>query len=139
MSVALVSLVAGLVVGYVGQRTRMCFVGGLRDVILVGDRELLKGLVAFAVTAWVAFPVAHAVAGGGARFFLGAWPDLWTALLGGGVIGAVSVGANGCPLRQHVMVGQGGLTAAAYVVGFLVGAAVFHALVPWAGAWFLSL
>ena len=63
MSVALVSLVAGLIVGYVGQRTRMCFVGGLRDIILVRDRELLKGLVAFAVTAfaWMA-PAVTAVA-----------------------------------------------------------------------------
>jgi YedE family putative selenium metabolism protein len=135
MSVALVSLVAGLIVGYVGQRTRMCFVGGLRDVILVRDRELLKGLVAFAVTAWLAFPVAHAVAGGGARFFLGAWPDVWTAVAGGGLVGVLSVVANGCPLRQHVMAGQGNVSAMVYLTGFLAGACVFHLFGPTLVAW----
>lgn len=135
MSVALVSLAAGVIVGYAGQRTRMCFVGGLRDFILVRDVELLKGLAAFAVTAWVAFPIAHAVAGGGASFSVGAWADVWTVGVAGGLVGALSVGANGCPLRQHVMAGQGGLSAGAYVAGFLAGSAVFHAITPWLVVW----
>jgi hypothetical protein len=43
----------GLVVGFLAQRSRMCFVAGLRDWILVRDTELLTGLFAFLATVWV--------------------------------------------------------------------------------------
>jgi uncharacterized membrane protein YedE/YeeE len=43
----------GVTVGYLAQRSRMCFVAGLRDYILVGDRELLNGLFSFLLTVWV--------------------------------------------------------------------------------------
>jgi uncharacterized membrane protein YedE/YeeE len=59
---ALFTLIAGIVVGYLGQRSRLCFVGGLRDLILVRDTTLLKGVLAFALTAWVAFPLASRLA-----------------------------------------------------------------------------
>lgn len=52
MRLALLSLIIGLILGYLAQRSRMCFIGGLRDMILVRDTELLKGATAFFVTAW---------------------------------------------------------------------------------------
>ncbi|MFN8455191.1 MAG: hypothetical protein U0401_11080 [Anaerolineae bacterium] len=58
MTPALATLVVGIIVGYLAQRSRMCFIGGLRDFILVRDNELLKGVIAFFVTAWLAFSVA---------------------------------------------------------------------------------
>src|SRR5262245_65090059 len=63
MSAAIATLVAGLVVGYLGQRSRMCFIGGIRDFILVRDGYLLRGLIAFGLTAWLTFPVMAAVGG----------------------------------------------------------------------------
>ena len=51
------TLLMGLVVGYLGQRSRMCFIGGIRDFILVRDRHLLKGLFACGLRAWLALPV----------------------------------------------------------------------------------
>ena len=45
--------VLGLVVGYLAQRSRMCFVAGFRDFLLVRDRELLRGFFAFVATIWV--------------------------------------------------------------------------------------
>ncbi len=60
MTPALVTLIVGMIVGYLAQRSRMCFIGGLRDFILVRDHELLKGIIAFFVTAWLAFSVAGA-------------------------------------------------------------------------------
>jgi uncharacterized membrane protein YedE/YeeE len=57
---ALVTLAIGAVLGYLAQRSRMCFIGGLRDYLLVRDAELLKGAAAFFVTAWLAFSVAGA-------------------------------------------------------------------------------
>lgn len=58
MTPAIATLIVGIIVGYLAQRSRMCFIGGLRDFILVRDNELLKGVIAFFVTAWLAFSVA---------------------------------------------------------------------------------
>ncbi len=58
MEPALVTLLMGVILGYLAQRSRMCFIGGLRDFMLVRDKELLKGVAAFFVTAWLAFSVA---------------------------------------------------------------------------------
>ncbi len=44
---------SGLFIGFLAQRSRMCFVAGFRDFLLVGDRELLNGLFSFLVTVWV--------------------------------------------------------------------------------------
>lgn len=55
---AIATLAVGIMVGYMAQRSRMCFIGGLRDFILVRDTELLKGVAAFFVTAWLAFSLA---------------------------------------------------------------------------------
>jgi uncharacterized membrane protein YedE/YeeE len=43
----------GLLIGYLAQRSRMCFVAGVRDYILVRDSELVLGLVSFILTIWV--------------------------------------------------------------------------------------
>jgi hypothetical protein len=43
----------GIIVGFLAQRSRMCFVAGFRDYLLVRDRELLLGLFAFLVTIWI--------------------------------------------------------------------------------------
>ena len=61
MEPALVTLVMGIILGYLAQRSRICFIGGLRDFVLVRDTELLKGAVAFFITTWLAFSVAGAL------------------------------------------------------------------------------
>jgi hypothetical protein len=43
----------GLIVGYLAQRSRMCFVAGFRDYLLVRDSELLLGFFSFVVTIWL--------------------------------------------------------------------------------------
>jgi uncharacterized membrane protein YedE/YeeE len=124
--VAATTLLIGFVIGYLGQRSRLCFIGGIRDFILVRDTDLLKGLLAFAATAWLLFPVA--------RLLTGAPQDLLPAdaigtvltLAGAAGVGYVSTLANGCPFRQHVLAAQGVASSIAYVIGFLAGAVVFH-------------
>ena len=37
MTAAVATLMIGLILGYLGQRSRMCFIGGIRDFILVRD------------------------------------------------------------------------------------------------------
>jgi YedE family putative selenium metabolism protein len=43
----IISLVVGLIIGALAQRTRMCFVGGWRDLFLVKDTYLFSGIAAF--------------------------------------------------------------------------------------------
>ncbi|MBN1836593.1 MAG: hypothetical protein JW820_12135 [Spirochaetales bacterium] len=51
----------GVTVGYLAQRSRMCFVAGLRDFILVRDRELLNGLFSFLLTVWILTSIFYAL------------------------------------------------------------------------------
>ena len=123
MTAAIATLVIGTILGYLGQRSRMCFVGGIRDFILVRDTFLLRGLIAFGLTAWIAFPLF----GTFQRFV---FPDTVTILLtviGGFGVGFFSTLANGCPFRQHVLAAQGTRSSIAYLAGFFGGALIFHA------------
>src|ERR1044071_9073009 len=69
MIVSITSLAVGVIVGYLGQRSRMCTIGGLRDYVLVRDTDLLKGVLALLVGAWVVFgarrPLVESEAGDG--------------------------------------------------------------------------
>jgi YedE family putative selenium metabolism protein len=49
----LIALIVGLVIGVLAQKTRMCFVGGWRDLSLVKDIYLFSGIAAFFVGALV--------------------------------------------------------------------------------------
>jgi uncharacterized membrane protein YedE/YeeE len=127
---AIASLVVGIVIGFVGQRSRMCFIGGIRDWILVRDTFLLKGLIGFVLVGWVLFP-AFAALGGAAVPEFGR-PGLRVVLFtvaGGFGVGYVSTLANGCPFRQHVLASQGTGSSMVYLAGFFSGAIVFHTVV----------
>lgn len=129
MTAAMATLTIGVLLGYLGQRSRMCFIGGVRDFILVRDTYLLKGLLAFGVTAWVAFPiVALFVEPRGGESASDAVTVALT-IAGGFGVGFVSTLANGCPFRQHVLAAQGVRSAIAYLAGFFAGAVIFHAAV----------
>jgi uncharacterized protein len=137
MTPAIVTLVAGVVIGYLGQRSRMCFVGGIRDFILVRDGYLLRGLAAFGLTAWLAIPLMAAVGGAGVGPF--SQPDVVTIVLtaiGAFGVGYVSTLANGCPFRQHVLAAQGVVSSSSYLAGFFAGAVIFHV---WAAPLLLRL
>jgi len=191
----LVTLTIGILLGYVGQRSRMCFVAGLRDFLLVRDTELLRGLLAFFVTAWLAFSVAgffgllnsptpaptasssthmtsppgmladepvpahgiatayaasgsvapirhqrsastgpHADWSSGAQAFLRAslpYSDSYLLLTVAAAfcLGLLSVLANGCPFRQHVLAAQGISSAVYYLLGFYGGVLVYDRFV----------
>jgi hypothetical protein len=122
MTAALATLVIGIILGYLGQRSRMCFVGGIRDFILVRDTYLLRGLIAFGLTAWLAFPLL----GGSLPFGLSDTVTVLLTVLGGFGVGLISTLANGCPFRQHVLAAQGVTSSIAYLAGFFAGAIIFH-------------
>ena len=127
MTAAVATLVIGVVLGYLGQRSRMCFVGGIRDFILVRDTYLLRGLIAFGLTAWLGFPlVGLLVSARPGPFAVADAVTVALTIVGGFGVGYFSALANGCPLRQHVLAAQGVRSSIAYLVGFFAGAVIFH-------------
>lgn len=127
----LVSLVAGLIVGALAQRTRLCMVGGIRDVVLFKEWKLLLGFVAILASALICNVILGAVTGG-TYFSLGfagqpiAHTDgIWN-FLGMLLVGFGCVLLGGCPLRQLVLSGEGNTDSALTVIGLIVGAAFAH-------------
>ena len=53
--IVIVTAVIGLLLGFFGQRSRICFIGGWRDFFLIRDTYLLKGFFAFLITAAILF------------------------------------------------------------------------------------
>lgn len=126
----LMSLIAGLFVGAVGQKTRFCMAGGIRDVVLFKDWNLLSGSIAVFVAALVGNLILNAIVGGFFNLGFAGQPiahsdGLWN-FLGMALVGLGSVLLGGCPMRQMVMAGEGNSDSAITVVGLLLGAAFAH-------------
>ena len=126
-----ISLIAGLFVGALAQRTRLCMVGGIRDVVLFREPKLLMGFGAILVSALVCNLILNGV--GEATFFhlgfkgqpIAHTDGLWNCL-GMLLVGFGCVLLGGCPLRQLVMSGEGNSDSAVTVLGLIVGAAFCH-------------
>ncbi|MGB4667246.1 MAG: YedE family putative selenium transporter, partial [bacterium] len=119
------SLAAGLVVGALAQKNRLCMVGGIRDLVMFRDWHLLSGFLAIfvaALAANLAFgtfnlgftgqPIAHND---------GLWNFLGMVLAG---VGSVLLG--GCPLRQLILSAEGNIDSVITVLGMAAGAATAH-------------
>lgn len=132
MHAALVlSLGAGLVVGAIAQRTRMCMVGGIRDLVLFRENKLLLGFVAVFAAALVTNLVLTAATGhpffklGFAEQPIAHTDGLWNTL-GTFLLGFACVLLGGCPLRQTVLSGEGNSDSAVTILGLAAGAAFCH-------------
>ena len=121
---ALVALAIGLLVGIIAQKSRMCFAGSIRDIVLLKDFRLISVISGIFVVmlvynlitnnfAFVAFgPVAHA-------------QTLWN-ILSMYAVGFAAVLLGGCPLRQLVLAGTGSSDSVITVLGMFVGAGLAH-------------
>ena len=126
-----ISLIAGLIVGALAQRTRLCMVGGIRDAVLFREWKLLLGFLAILVSAFVVNLILGAATG--TAFFnpgfagqpVAHTDGLWNAL-GMFLAGFGCVLLGGCPLRQLVLAGEGNTDSAVTVLGLMVGAAFAH-------------
>ncbi len=152
VELGLVTLIVGLIAGFVGQRSRFCSVGGFRDFLIARDTTLLLGVVALFAAAWLTFPLVEAYEtltaptvveqseglGGLDPLAVeddtdllsdeGGWPGMTLAaviFVGGIGVGAVSTVAGGCPFREHVLAGQGSRQAVFYLIGFYIAALAF--------------
>ena len=118
------SLGAGLIVGALAQRSRMCFMGAWRDIYLVRSGYLMSGLVAALLGAMVF----NIILG---QFNLGFWGEaegvinnhLWN-FLSMALVGLAAALLGGCPLRQLILSGEGDTDAGATVLGLFAGAAL---------------
>ena len=122
---AFFSLIAGLAVGAAAQRTRLCMVGGIRDVVLFGDTKLLSGFAAVFAAALAANLVLGLFNPGFSAQPVAHTDGLWNAL-GMLLCGFGCVLLGGCPLRQLVLAGEGNTDSAVSVLGLMTGAAFAH-------------
>jgi len=120
-----VALLAGLVMGAAGMISRLCFVAGIRDSVLVRSFSMLGAFVALIVAGIVGNlifgsfnlgfedqPVAHTA-------------HIWN-FLGMLMVGLCSTLLGGCPFRQLVLAGSGNSDSAVTVLGMVAGAAFAH-------------
>lgn len=125
-----ISLVVGLVVGWLAQRSRFCTIGAIRDLIMTRDSHLFLGVVSFVVVALIAnvatghFHPGFVIAEGTPQP-VAHTDHLWN-FLGMVLSGLCFTLAGGCPGRQIIMSGEGDGDAGVFVVGMLVGAAFSH-------------
>ena len=126
-----ISLIAGLIVGALAQRTRLCMVGGIRDVVLFREPKLLMGFGAILVSSLICNLILTAVTGtsffhlGFAEQPIAHTDGLWNCL-GMLLVGFGCVLLGGCPLRQLVLSGEGNSDSAVTVLGLIAGAAFAH-------------
>ena len=121
----LISLAAGLIVGALAQRTRLCMVGGIRDAMLFKDFKLLYGFVAIFVVVLAGNLITGSFKLGFELQPIAHSSQLWN-LLGMVLVGWGSVLLGGCPLRQLILAGEGNGDSAVTVFGMIVGAAFAH-------------
>jgi hypothetical protein len=121
----LVSLIAGLVIGFIAQRSRFCTMGAFRDLILFKQMHLFSGVVALVIAAWIINMVLGQFNAGFLNQPVAHTQHLWNAF-GMVLAGLAFALAGGCPGRQLFLSGEGDGDAAIFVLGMIVGAAVSH-------------
>lgn len=122
------ALVGGLVFGALAQKSRMCFAGSIRDIILMKNFDLFSVIAGLFVVMLI-FNVATSrfVVGFDTPGIIAHSDHLWN-ILGMYTVGFAATLAGGCPLRQLILAGQGSSDAAMTVVGMFVGSALCHNL-----------
>ncbi len=145
MIVSLATLVIGIIIGYLGQRSGFCSTGSIRDFIVTRDKRLLRDVAALTAAAFTGyfllsltgithgFPAFARPAGNIVSVYSACvnpygtegsiTPEIMIfTIIGGLGIGMVSVIANGCPFRQHVRASEGDRGSLAFILGFYLAA-----------------
>jgi len=126
-----IALAVGLLIGFLAQRTRICFVGGWRDLFLVKDGYLFSGMAAFFIAALVTNYIAGNFGANGIYHWgftdqpIAHNDHLWN-FLGMGLVGLAATLISGCPLRNLVLSGEGDTDAGMTILGYFAGAALAH-------------
>ena len=153
IAVPIVTILFGILIGWLGQRSGFCSIGGFRDFFMFRHTRLLYGYLALIGGAfigyfvfWMITPLAFEhffwymtsgltpVPGAPAGLLVTGYIIL--AIIGGIAVGLIGVLLGGCPLRQLVMTSEGNVKALIFVVGMCIGAVVFTA---WLSGWVVAL
>lgn len=121
----IISIIAGLLVGMLAQRSRFCIMGAFRDIFIIKDFHLFLGILSLLITAFIlnlilgtfhagfeAQPIAHSL-------------HIWN-FLGMVLAGLAFALAGGCPGRQLILTGEGNTDSGLFVIGMITGAAFAH-------------
>jgi len=119
------TLGAGLIVGILAQRTRLCTMGAIRDIILFKDYQLFLGFAAITAVAFIGNLATGQFSPGFAEQPVAHIDTLWN-FSGMTVVGLAAVLAGGCPMRQLILTGEGQSDALITVFGMVAGAAFMH-------------
>lgn len=121
----IVSLLAGLAIGFAAQRSRFCTMGAFRDLILFRQAHLLSGLIALVVFAFITNLVVEQFHPGFVKQPVAHTMHVWN-FAGMALAGLAFALAGGCPGRQLFLAGEGDGDAAVFVLGMIVGAGFAH-------------
>ena len=121
----LISLAVGLGIGAIGQLTRLCTTGAIRNIILAKDFGLLS-----VVGGFFAVMLVYNLVTGNFNLSMANQPiahqDVLFNILGLYIFGFAGVLAGGCPFRQLILSGQGSSDAAMTLLGLITAAALAH-------------
>ena len=121
----IVSLLVGLVIGFLAQRSRFCTMGAFRDLILFRQAQLFLGICALVVVAFITNLIMGQFHPGFAHQPVAHSMSIWN--FGGMVVAGLAFAlAGGCPGRQLFLAGEGDGDAGIFVLGMIVGAAFSH-------------
>jgi YedE family putative selenium metabolism protein len=124
------SLAIGLIIGFLGQRSRFCTVGAVRDLVLIRNGRLAAGAIALAAGALAFNLVTGKFNAGFASMPISHSSHLWN-FLSMVLAGLAFCLAGGCPGRQLFLCGQGDTDSSIFIAGAIAGAAICH-------NWFLA-
>lgn len=153
-AVPLVTLLLGILIGYLAQRSGYCSVGGFRDYLLFRHTRILSGYLTLIVASfagyllfWFLTPSAmehffwaltsnplSPIPGAPGGLNLAAY--LIFAAIPGFLVGFICILLGGCPIRQTVMASEGSYKAAFFFIGMAAGSIIFAAVVS---GWVVSL
>jgi uncharacterized protein len=153
IAVPIVTLILGIIIGWLGQRSGFCSIGGFRDFFMFRHTRLLFGFIALIGGAFIGylifklvFPTAFEgffwLMGKGLMPVPGAPTGLTItgyiilAIIGGIAVGLIGVLLGGCPLRQLVMTSEGNIKSLCFVIGICIGSVVYTA---WVSGWAVTL
>jgi len=127
---AVATLLGGILVGYLAQRSGMCLVSGVRDFYMVRDTHLIKAIPGLFAGALGSYFIYSRIAGFTPNFPLfwdiSSWITCILIIIGAFGLGFFTVFADGCPNKQFVRASEGRKDALAYLAGFFVGIAYFN-------------
>ena len=120
-----ISLVTGLAIGILAQRSRFCTMGAIRDMVLFGQMHLMSGFISLVGVAFLTNLVLGQFKVGFAGQPIAHTLHLWN-FMGMSLAGLAFALAGGCPGRQLFLSGEGDGDAAIFVLGMIVGAGFAH-------------